>query len=145
LMLGDAGAVRRLVLNLLDNAQKHTAAGSIRLTVRRHRDEHGQAWADIEVADTGAGIPPEIVERLGQAFLLNAGLVGDRHITGAGLGLAICKGIVHAHGGHLRVRSVVGAGTVVTATLRADLPAPTPGSGSVAPALQELPAELPAT
>lgn len=132
-MFGDAAAVRRLVLNLLDNARKHTTAGRVRVKVRSRRGDEGAAWVDIEVADTGAGIPPEILERLGHAFVLNAGLVGERHIAGAGLGLAICKGIVQAHRGFLRVRSEVGVGTTITASLRTNLEAPAEGLKAVVP------------
>jgi signal transduction histidine kinase len=144
-MCGDAAAVRRVVLNLLDNARRHTASGTIRLTVRRWRDAEARAWVEMDVADTGGGIPPEILERLGQAFVLNAGLVGERHVKGAGLGLAICKGIAQAHGGSLRVRSELGAGTTITATFRADLPAAADsGAAAAPPGTSPAPAEVPA-
>ena len=119
-MRGDADAVRRLVLNLLSNARKYTKRGSIRVNARLV-SEGGQRWAEITVADTGSGIPPEIRDRLGEAFALNAGMIGANHVNGTGLGLAICKGIAAAHGGCLSIRSSVGEGTTVVAKLRADL------------------------
>ena len=122
-MQGDADAVRRLVLNLLSNARKYTTAGRIRVAAGPSR-ERGDGWVEISVSDTGAGIPPDIRDRLGEAFALNAGLVGANHVNGTGLGLAICKGIAAAHGGGLSVRSDVGKGTTVVATLRSDLPGP---------------------
>jgi signal transduction histidine kinase len=122
-MQGDADAVRRLVLNLLSNARKYTSAGTIRVSAGPS-PERGEGWVEILVSDTGAGIPPEIRERLGEAFALNAGLVGANHVNGTGLGLAICKGIAAAHGGGLSVRSELGKGTTVVATLRRDLPGP---------------------
>jgi PAS domain S-box-containing protein len=125
---GDADAVRRLVLNLLSNARKHTKQGSIRVSAVE-RVEAGQRWVEILVSDTGAGIPPEIRDRLGEAFALNAGMVGANHVNGTGLGLAICKGIATAHGGRLVIRSELGAGTTVAAKLRADLPGPTVEQG----------------
>jgi cell cycle sensor histidine kinase DivJ len=127
-MRGDADAIRRLVLNLVSNARKYTTCGSIRVTARATTDA-GRRWVEITVADTGAGIPPEIRDRLGEAFALNAGLVGNNHVNGTGLGLAICKGIAGAHGGALSISSEVGKGTTVVARLRADLPAPVTEQG----------------
>ena len=130
-MRGDADAVRRLVLNLLSNARKYTKQGSIRVSARL-TTEGGQRWAEITVADTGAGIPPEIRDRLGEAFALNAGMIGANHVNGTGLGLAICKGIAAAHGGCLSIRSNVGEGTMVVARLRADLPGAVTEQGKAA-------------
>jgi PAS domain S-box-containing protein len=119
-MRGDADAVRRLVTNLVSNARRFTTAGSIRVSAKLV-NEDGQCWAKVSVSDTGAGIPPEIRDRLGEAFALNAGLVGPNHVSGTGLGLAICKGIALAHGGALSIQSELGKGTTVVARLRADL------------------------
>jgi signal transduction histidine kinase len=128
-MNGDANAVRRLVLNLLNNALKHTRGGFVRVAARAVAADVD--WVELGVADSGAGIPPEIRARLGHAFALNAGMVGDHHVKGAGLGLAICKGVAAAHGGHLEVRSDVGRGTTVTARLRADLEGPSGEPGEI--------------
>ena len=67
---------------------------------------------------------PETAARLGEAFALNSGVVGDGFVNGTGLGLAICRGIVGAHDGAMQVESALGQGTVVTVRLRADLPGP---------------------
>jgi PAS domain S-box-containing protein len=128
-MNGDADAVRRLVLNLLSNAHKHTAAGRIEVVVSaadNDADSAGSAMAPprairVVVRDTGSGIRPEVRARLGQAFALNSGMVGKAFVTGTGLGVAICKGIVVAHGGSIEIESDPGRGTEVTAILRADL------------------------
>jgi signal transduction histidine kinase len=136
-MRGDADAIRRLVMNLLSNAQRHTARGGIEVVAREFRDDVPGAAARrvrIEVRDTGAGIPEEIRGRLGEAFALNAGVVGGRHVAGSGLGLAICKGIVAAHGGEMTFTSAEGRGTTVCATLAADLAAPAAGSETTAAA-----------
>jgi signal transduction histidine kinase len=122
-MLGDAAAVRRLLVNLLSNARKHTDRGFIRVSVHEERDAAGN-WVRVRVADTGTGIPPDVLARLGQAFALNSGVVGVSHVGGTGLGLAICQGIVDAHGGSMAVDSAVGAGTAVTVRLRSDLAGP---------------------
>ncbi len=122
-MAGDRAAVRRLVLNLVNNSQKHTSSGAISVETRPWRDELGE-WVEIVVRDTGEGMSPQIAAKLGEAFALNSGVVGDLFVKGAGLGLAICKGIVGAHGGSMHVQSEVGKGTTVTVHLRADLPEP---------------------
>jgi signal transduction histidine kinase len=130
-MTGDPDAVRRLLINLLSNAYKHTRYGRITIDCERLRDAAGE-WAALRISDTGCGIAPEVSARLGEAFALNAGVVGSNHVRGTGLGLAICKGIAAAHGGELRIASVQGQGTTVTARLRTDLPAA--ASGDTVPA-----------
>jgi PAS domain S-box-containing protein len=129
-MRGDADAVRRLVMNLLSNAHKHTAAGSIAVTAgSATMGPDGVPAVCVEVRDTGCGIAPDVRARLGEAFALNSGVVGKAYVTGTGLGVAICKGIVLAHGGEMDIESAPGRGTLVRATLRADLPEPEPAAG----------------
>jgi signal transduction histidine kinase len=128
-MTGDADAIRRLLVNLLSNALKHTPQGQIHVTARAVSTAAGPC-INLVVTDTGCGIPPELTARLGEAFSLNAGVIGVNHISGAGLGLAICKGISRAHGGELTIESVLGKGTTVTASLRADLQTPAGGDDS---------------
>jgi len=120
-MRGDPGAIRRLLVNLLSNAQKHTQAGSIDVLARAAARD-GAEWVEFEVRDTGHGIEAKIADRLGVAFALNSGALGDRHIPGSGLGLSICRGIVAAHGGRMYLASRKGGGTTVRVVLRADLP-----------------------
>lgn len=122
-MNGDAEAIRRLVINLLTNAVKHTREGSIEVAVDPcvMRD---QAWVQLRVTDTGEGIDEQVVAKLGQAFVLNRGVVGTDYIQGTGLGLAICRGIVAAHGGTISVDSTLGQGTSFTVMMRADLTGP---------------------
>jgi len=128
-MNGDANAVRRLVLNLLNNALKHTRHGFVRVSARAVAADVD--WVEVTVSDSGEGIPPEIRARLGHAFALNAGIVGDNHVRGTGLGLAICKGIAAAHGGQIEIHSDVGRGTIVTVKLRADLESPSTDPGAI--------------
>jgi signal transduction histidine kinase/DNA-binding response OmpR family regulator len=125
-MLGDADAVRRLLLNLLSNARKHTVDGQIEVGAHKHVDLDG-SWIELFVRDTGPGIPVELLARLGEPFALNSGVVGKNYVGGTGLGLAICKGIAAAHGGEIVIDSVIGEGTTVTALLRADLQAAATG------------------
>jgi signal transduction histidine kinase len=118
---GDADALRRLLVNLVNNSVRHTVAGAVEIHSRLKVDAQGVAWAVITVTDTGIGIAPELLPKLGQAFALNSGMVGGGQVRGAGMGLAICKGIVEAHGGTLAIGAAPGGGTIVTARIRADL------------------------
>jgi PAS domain S-box-containing protein len=129
-MNGDSEAIRRLLINLLSNARKHTQRGQIAVHVSRH-EIGSESWTHIEVRDTGTGIPTKILDRLGEAFALNAGVVGVNHVEGTGLGLAICKGIAAAHGGLLTVTSTAGSGAKITARLRADLAEPATGAAQI--------------
>lgn len=104
---GDELLVRRLLLNLGDNALKYTPQGSIELSLKK-------AGTKIEftIRDTGLGIPaedlPHVFDRFYRADKSRASNTG-----GSGLGLAICKWIVEAHGGEIECASKVGAGTTV--------------------------------
>ncbi|NUR56703.1 MAG: HAMP domain-containing histidine kinase [Acidobacteria bacterium] len=99
--------IREVLTNLLTNALRHTAAGqAITVVVRDASD--GIA---IDVTDTGEGMPPEAVARIFDRFYK-----GPRS-RGAGLGLAIAKAIVAAHGGGMTASSQVGTGTTVSLTL----------------------------
>jgi len=123
IMQGDADAIRRLLINLLNNAVKHTTAGKIAVAVHE-AVACGRRQIIITCRDTGEGINPQIADKLGEPFALNAGLVGGQYVSGAGLGLAICKGITAAHGGTITVRSKRNSGTTFRVTLDADLDEP---------------------
>jgi signal transduction histidine kinase len=84
--------------------------GSGTLTLSTRRDDY---LAEMAVADTGPGIPPEILPRIFEPFFSTKGPT-----TGTGLGLSISYGIVKRHGGQIRVESRVGVGT----TFRVQLP-----------------------
>lgn len=127
IMNGDEDAIRRLLVNLTSNAQKNTRRGSIDIHVRSMYDHDGR-WIILSVTDTGKGIPASIARGLGTAFALNKGTIGPGSDTlGAGLGLAICRGIVAAHGGKIAVSSVPGKGTSFTVALRSNLLEPVRG------------------
>lgn len=124
-MLGDHHALRRLLVNLLTNSIKHTHRGRIDLSVAYAEGSNGK-WISVSVTDTGEGIAPHMLDKLGQAFALNSGMVGADHVKGSGLGLAICKGIIAAHGGTVSIDSKVGRGTTIGILLRSDLSEPSP-------------------
>jgi signal transduction histidine kinase len=91
----DPERIQRVLFNLIQNAIRHTPAdGSV--TVRA-----GPAgeWVEIEVSDTGAGIPPEDRERLFEPFV--RGATDGESDKGTGLGLALSRAIVEAHGGRI--------------------------------------------
>jgi signal transduction histidine kinase len=121
-MSGDPDAIHRLLLNLLSNARTHTVQGQIEVLARKYKDSSG-VWVELAVRDSGCGIPADQVARIDEAFAVNSSMLCDDYATCTGLGLAICNGIVVAHGGELLIDSVPGKGTMVTARLRADLKA----------------------
>jgi signal transduction histidine kinase len=108
----DPDRLQQVLLILIDNALKHTPEGG-RVDVRVRR--HGQS-AQVEVADTGAGISPEHLPRIFDRFY-RADKARARAQGGTGLGLAIAKMLVEAHGGQLQLNSTVGVGTQVTVSL----------------------------
>jgi signal transduction histidine kinase len=107
----DAEKVQRVLFNLIQNAIRHTPAdGSV--TVRA-RPQGGDV--EVEVADDGEGIPPGDGERVFEAFYRGDASRGD---DGAGLGLAISRAIVEAHGGRIWLEDAM-PGTRVRFTLPA--------------------------
>ncbi|HET6426162.1 MAG TPA: ATP-binding protein, partial [Planctomycetaceae bacterium] len=111
---GDTQRLRRVFLNLVDNAIKFTPAGGEISLCLTGRDN----LAVVTVADTGCGIPaphlPHVFERF---YRVDASR--DRATGGAGLGLAISRAIIHRHGGEIRVASREGRGTTITVELSA--------------------------
>jgi heavy metal sensor kinase len=106
---GDAVALRRALLNLVENAVKYTPpGGKVELGLTA-----GDGMAQLAVADTGIGIAPADVERILEPFVrLDAARARDT--GGAGLGLSIARSIVVAHGGTLSVESRPGSGSRFT-------------------------------
>lgn len=104
----DPDHLHRLVVNLVGNALRHTPVdGTITITVDNQPDTFR-----LTVTDTGEGIAPDALARLGEPFY-RPDYSRARSHGGAGLGLALCKGIVAALGGTLTIESVLGEGTSV--------------------------------
>ena len=104
----DRTAIGKVLAALLDNAVKFTPDGG-RVGLRFRPARGG---TNIFVEDTGIGIPPEALVSIGRPFS-QAGTIMKDGMKGSGLGLAIARSLVEMHGGSLRIRSLVGRGTIV--------------------------------
>jgi len=105
----DLDRLNQVLGNLLGNALKFTAKGSIGLTVRTLQQQADRATIEIAVRDTGPGIAEAARERLMQPF--EKGEAGKQHASGAGLGLSIASNLIALMGGKLELRSQLGEGT----------------------------------
>jgi signal transduction histidine kinase len=104
----DTQAIGRVLNNLIGNALRHTAQGRVSVWVRRSTQ-----GAQVTVSDTGAGIRAEDLPHIFERFYRGE-KSRNRETGGAGLGLAIARGIVQAHGGDIKVESEIGKGTQFT-------------------------------
>jgi signal transduction histidine kinase len=104
-----------MLTNLLDNAIRYTKPQG-RIVVSLRSSEDGDGWASLRVADDGCGIAPDKLPRIFDRFY-RADESRARQTGNAGLGLAICKSIVEAHGGTIDVESIPGEGTIFTVHL----------------------------
>ncbi|MBH5319012.1 HAMP domain-containing histidine kinase [Paenibacillus sp. GSMTC-2017] len=108
LIQGDANRIKQVIINLIDNAFKFTAAGgTVRVTTSVISDK-----AVVIVSDTGSGIDEDDLPHVMDKFYKSSNSYG-----GSGLGLAICKDIVELHGGEITIDSERGVGTIVKVTL----------------------------
>jgi signal transduction histidine kinase len=113
LMYVDREMWEKIVLNLISNAFKHTFEGSISVKL---------AWtvsgAELQIEDTGVGIPPEHLPRLFERFHRVEGTRSRTH-EGSGIGLSLVRELVQLHDGEIRVESAPGRGSRFTVTLKA--------------------------
>jgi cell cycle sensor histidine kinase DivJ len=122
----DRRALKQIALNLLSNAVKFTAAGgSATVSI-----EAVGPYLEIVVSDTGVGIAPEDVKRLGRPFE-QAGALEQRR-QGTGLGLSLVRAFAELHGGRMSIESTLGEGTAVTVRMPVALVAraPAPEGGA---------------
>lgn len=109
---GDAQALRRLFLILIDNAVKYTPSdGSVRVSACETT-----STAVVTVADTGIGIPPEDLPHIFERFY-RVDKARSREQGGAGLGLSIGRWIVEGHGGTINIESQLHTGTAVSVSI----------------------------
>jgi NtrC-family two-component system sensor histidine kinase KinB len=107
----DADRIGHVFSNLLTNALRYTGPGG-RIVISAEAEE---GMVRFHVSDTGSGIPAEYLPEIFDRFFRAPDQLPE---TGAGLGLAIAKQIVEAHGGHINVESQEGKGTTFSFTLR---------------------------
>jgi signal transduction histidine kinase len=109
---GDPSALRRAVMNLIENAAKHAGAGGwIGVSAKMLGSR-----VEIQVADRGPGIPADELREIFKPFF-RGGIARSQQVRGNGLGLSLVKEIVTAHGGTISVESETGKGSVFTISL----------------------------
>jgi two-component system cell cycle sensor histidine kinase PleC len=114
-VVADRRAIKQIIVNLLSNAVKVTPDGG-KVVVRSRLLSDSIV---LMIADTGIGIAPHSLQRLGRPFeQVESQLTKTYH--GSGLGLAIARSLTNLHGGSMRLRSKLGAGTVVCVSLPRD-------------------------
>jgi two-component system sensor histidine kinase KdpD len=114
----DAVLVEQALVNLLENACRYTPAGApIEITARSHGNK-----TVLEIADRGPGLPPGEEQRIFEKFQRGTAMKPDSR--GAGLGLAICRAIMDAHGGRINARNREGGGAIFRLEFVADSPPP---------------------
>lgn len=120
----DASKIQQVLINILSNAIKYTPEhGKITVTACRERpnvfntSECIENYVKISITDTGIGIPKELLDRIFDKFYqVNSSLSKEKR-GGIGLGMAISKGIVQAHGGKIYCISEIGKGSTFSFTL----------------------------
>jgi signal transduction histidine kinase len=112
-VLADPHRISQVLVNLLQNAIRHTTRGTITVAAAPIGN-----FAKIDVSDTGAGIAAERLPVIFERFKSHdSGNAGTDRGNGTGLGLYICRHIVEAHGGEISLKSAQGHGTVVSFTI----------------------------
>jgi signal transduction histidine kinase/DNA-binding response OmpR family regulator len=114
-LVGDPVRFIQVISNLLSNAIKFTDAGSIEVDIRCLSNTGGTVMLECAVADTGKGIEEQKIPTLFYPFSQEDTSI-NRRFGGAGLGLSICKNLVQAMGGQIKVHSRVGEGSVFSFT-----------------------------
>jgi PAS domain S-box-containing protein len=115
ILFGDSVRIRQIIFNLVSNALKFTETGGISISVTQSARTNGLIENVFEIADTGAGIPDGMKERLFEKFT-QADASITRRYGGTGLGLAICKSLVERMEGEIDYESGAG-GTVFRFTV----------------------------
>jgi signal transduction histidine kinase len=109
---GDSVQLEQVLLNLLINARQSMLGKGGSLTIKAAAAENGEVR--LQVIDTGAGIPENVLPKIFQPFFTTKGTTKKDEARGTGLGLAICKDIIEHHKGRIEVESTVGQGTMFT-------------------------------
>jgi signal transduction histidine kinase len=114
---GDDASLQRVLINVLNNAVDAMAeGGTVTITTRvSEPPASSRPTVVIEVADTGTGIPPEILPHIFELFVTT-----KAPGKGTGLGLLVCQEIIQRHGGTIEISSQAAQGTCVRISLPAD-------------------------
>lgn len=105
----DLAKLRQIMIHLLSNAVKYTEKGEIQLKLQA-TTTMGRSWLEIEISDTGRGIPKTLLSDLFKGFT-ERGQLGRPENAGTGLGLAICKSLCRMMGGDIYAESEWGKGS----------------------------------
>jgi signal transduction histidine kinase len=109
-----AGQIEQILINLVINArQAMPTGGRLRVDVRENLEA---GMAEVRLADTGVGIPPDQLRLIFEPFYTTKDPDEHGH-GGTGLGLSVCRQIIEQHNGRIRVESVVGKGSTFTVKL----------------------------
>ncbi|HHT9124919.1 MAG TPA: two-component system sensor histidine kinase NtrB [Candidatus Brocadiia bacterium] len=108
-VFADPYKLKQLFLNLIQNARDAMPNGGKLSVSMRHSEGNN---VEVEIRDTGCGIPPENLNKVFEPFYTSNG-----QVRRTGLGLFVCKKIIEEHEGRLSLKSTVGEGTVITVTL----------------------------
>jgi signal transduction histidine kinase/DNA-binding response OmpR family regulator len=139
-LIGDAGRIRQIVLNLVSNAVKFTATGEVIVTTRCVTKDDHKATIEWTVSDTGIGIASDKIGSLFANFVQADNSI-SRRFGGSGLGLAICKRLTEQMGGEIKVTSTLGRGSTfsfqLTLPIAETVAVPEQNDESVYAALQD--------
>jgi signal transduction histidine kinase/CheY-like chemotaxis protein/HPt (histidine-containing phosphotransfer) domain-containing protein len=116
-LIGDAGRLRQILLNLLGNATRFTERGELSVRVEADPEQHSQGALHFSVSDTGIGIPADRLSAIFDSFS-QADASTTRRYGGTGLGLAISKRFVELMGGRIWAESTLGFGSTIHFTAR---------------------------
>jgi signal transduction histidine kinase len=126
-IVGDPLRMRQILSNLVSNAVKFTQAGSVDVRIDGGFSRHGTFSLQLQVSDSGTGIPRDKLDSIFDKFTQADGSV-CRKYGGTGLGLAITRRLVEIHGGEIEVASEVGRGTTFVVKLPCGVALNEPGN-----------------
>jgi PAS domain S-box-containing protein len=109
-VIGDAGRIRQILMNLASNAIKFTETGHVFISAKNVKANDDELTILFSVEDTGVGIPKNVQEKLFDPFT-QADASTTRKFGGTGLGLSICKQLVELMGGTIGIDSEIGKGS----------------------------------
>jgi PAS domain S-box-containing protein len=122
MVIADPVAIRQVLTNLVANAVKFTAAGSVSVAIRAREIGTDAVTLVVAVSDTGIGIARDAIERIFDPFAQASDDTTER-FGGSGLGLTITRRLLAAYGSSVQVQSTPGQGSTFSFTLRLPLPA----------------------